>query len=353
MTLLLIFFFVSLCASFLCSVLEAVLLSITPSYVGTTLESEPELGRRLEALKEDIDRPLGAILTLNTIAHTVGAVGVGAQASQVFDPTWRFLGIGSESIVAVVMTLAILVLSEIIPKTLGANYWRQLAPLSVRVIGVMIKVLGPFVWLSQLITRSLKREEVGSVYSRADFVAMASTGQAEGVLQKHESQIMTNLLRMDQLTVEDIMTPRAVMRACEETLTARQWYEQFMSSSFSRIPVYQGRTDMISGFVLKGELLECLVRGEDDKTLASLKRPMPFVRMELELPALLDVFTTKKSHLAICTDQFGTVVGLVTMEDLFETLLGLEILDESDREPDLQALARRQWEERARAQGLM
>ncbi len=354
MLLLLIFFSLSLICSFLCSIWEAVLLSITPSYVNAQVRQGAAIGARLEAFKRDIDRPLSAILTLNTVAHTVGAIGVGAQASTLFDASSAIFGVSYESIVAAAMTLAILILSEIIPKTLGANNWRALAPFTVISLTVLTKVLLPFVWMSQGITRSLKRAEVGSVYSRADFLLMASEGEQEGVLNRAESEIMTNLLRLDQLKVEDIMTPKTVMRVADESMTMRELHDAYPKLSFSRVPIHQhASSDLITGFVLKSEVLQKIIEGQGDEPLSSIRRPLPFVNVSLELAALLDVFTKQKSHVAICTDQFGTVTGLVTMEDLFETLLGLEITDESDREVDLQALARKQWEARARAQGMI
>lgn len=191
-TLLILFFLIAIITSFLCSLWEAVLLSITPSYAQIKVQEGGALGRRLQRFKENIDRPLAAILTLNTIAHTVGAIGVGDQASKIwFDANPLITGL----LVPVVMTLAILVLSELIPKTLGANYWRELAPFTAQSLVIIIRLLGPLVWFSQFVTKALKKEEVESAFTRSDFVAMADIGAKHGVFDPHESEILVNLLR--------------------------------------------------------------------------------------------------------------------------------------------------------------
>lgn len=356
MTLLFFFFFVSIIFSFLCSVWEAVILSITPSYVNRKLQEGSSTGQLLQAYKRDIDRPLSAILTLNTIAHTVGAIGVGAQAGALFGSRSLDLGLFSlsfESIIAAVMTLAILILSEIIPKTIGANMWRQLAPFTVRSLRLLLWVLAPFVWLSQLLTKSLKKDKDRPVLSRADFAAMTYVGAESGALDKSEFTIIQNLLRLERLSVRDIMTPRSVMVMAEENTPLVEFYQQHKPLRFSRIPVYKEQPDNITGLILKDELLQQLAEDQHHKTLADIKREAIFVKATDPLPQLLEVLIHQRKHLAIVVDQYGTVVGLVSMEDLFETLLGLEIMDESDAVEDLQRYARRQWEERAKRLGLL
>ncbi len=352
---LLIFFFVlSIVVSFLCSIWEAVLLSINPSYINRVKQEGRSFSVDLVKFKEDIDRPLSAILTLNTIAHTTGAVGVGAQAGKLYgEADWQLFGIAlnPESLIAAVMTLAILILSEIIPKTIGANSWRRLASFTVRSVKVLIFILAPFVWLSQRITKTLKKDKERSVYSRADFAAMAKASLEEGILEEKESKIISNLMRFQSIVVKNIMTPRSVMVTAPENLTTRAFFEQYQPFRFSRIPLFEGEMDNITGFVLKDEILSCLVNRQEEQTLRDLRKPIIAVRDDLALPALFDRLTRESNHMAIVMDEYGSLVGLVTMEDVFETLLGLEIVDETDTVVDLQALARQQWEERAKRGG--
>lgn len=345
------FFILSILFSFLCSIWEAVLLSITPSYVKGQVQQKTQTGKLLEEYKTDIDRPLSAILTLNTIAHTVGAIGVGSHAGGDGEP---IIGPFSfEFIVSAVMTLAILILSEIIPKTIGANNWRQLAPFTVRSIRVLLFILAPFVWLSQLITKSFKKDKGKSVLSRADFTAMTQVGEESGALAKNESTIIMNLLKLKDINVTDIMTPRTVMGIANENMKLMDYYQEQKKLRFSRIPVYKDRTDNITGLVLKDDLLRHLVEDEDNVTLASIKRPIQVVQENVALPVLFETLTQQRSHLAIVVDQYGSLIGLVTMEDVLETILGIEIVDEYDDVADLQRIARERWKERARTMGLI
>lgn len=351
MGLLIIFFVLSILFSFLCSVLEAVLLSVTPSYVQVQLQEGSVTGKLLSEYKEDIDRPLSAILTLNTIAHTVGAIGVGAQAGALFGENnlnlfGTELPISMESVIASVMTLAILVLSEIIPKTIGANSWQALAPFTVRTLKILLWILKPFVWLSQRITKSLKKDKERSVLSRADFTAMAQVGEESGTLEEHESTIIKNLLEFEKLSVRDIMTPKTVLIMGRSTELLEDYYRENTPIRFSRIPIFRETRDDIIGIALKDELLQKLVESKGDMPLKDIVREVSFVQDDMPLPALFDHFTTKRDHLSMVVDNYGSVVGLVTMEDLFETLLGQEIMDEMDEVADLQKLARRKWEER-------
>lgn len=351
MGLLILFFFLSILFSFLCSVLEAVLLSVTPSYVQVKLQEGSVTGKLLAEYKEDIDRPLSAILTLNTIAHTVGAIGVGAQAGELFgNENLSMFGtelpLSVESVIASVMTLAILVLSEIIPKTIGANSWQSLAPFTVRTLKVLLWILTPFVWLSQRITKSLKKDKERSVLSRADFTAMTQVGEESGALEEHESTIIKNLLEFEKLSVRDIMTPKTVLIMGRETELLEDYYRENTPIRFSRIPVFRETRDDIVGIALKDELLQKMVESKGDIPLKDIVREVSFVQDDMPLPALFDHFTTKRDHLSMVVDNYGSVVGLVTMEDLFETLLGQEIMDEMDEVADLQKLARRKWEAR-------
>ena len=349
MFLLLAFFALSIIFSFLCSIWEAVLLSITPSFINRKVQDKStSLGHDLRAFKKDIDRPLSAILTLNTIAHTVGAIGVGAQAAVVFEDTPSIMGIPSESIVAAVMTLFILILSEIIPKTIGANKWRSLAGFTVKSLKILLFVLAPFVWISQLITKNLKNDKHKSVFSKADLAAMAQAGEQSGVLAESESTIIKNLLRFEEVSVRDIMTPRTVMVKADESTTLMEFYQNNQPLRFSRIPIFSESSDNITGVVLKDEILQNLVEDKDGVKLQTLRRDIMVVKDDKPLPELFEVMTTERAQIAAVVDNYGSLAGLVTMEDVLETLLGLEIVDESDGEADLQILARRKWENRAK-----
>jgi CBS domain containing-hemolysin-like protein len=348
-SLLVTFFVLALLFSFLCSLWEAVLLSITPTYAEIKHQEGSPIGRHLRAFKENVDRPLAAILTLNTIAHTVGAIGVGNEAARIWAETNPWL---TQLVIPVGMTLAILILSEIIPKTIGANFWEELAPFTVRSLLVIIALLAPLIWLSQLITRTLKRDKERSVLSRSDFLAMARIGAKEGVFEKTESEIIHNLLRFERVRAKDIMTPRTVVFAVPENMTIREVYEAHGDVHFSRIPIYQDSKDHITGFVLKDELLASLVRGEGDAAVGNIRREIVVIDEQFPLPELFSRFVGRRAHIALVVDEFGGMAGIVTMEDIIETLLGLEIVDESDRAEDMQLHARAQWERRAKAHGL-
>jgi len=356
MTLLIAFFLLSIAFSFLCSIWEAVLLSVTPTYINRLKSENHSMAPVLERFKADIDRPLSAILTLNTIAHTVGAIGVGVQATMVFGNTQFALGPVSltvESLVAALMTLAILIFSEIIPKTIGANNWKVLAPLTARCLKLLLWILAPFVFLSQLITRALKKNKDESVLSRLDLQAMVDSVEKSGELRGSESRIINNLLGFEKLVAEDIMTPRNVTVMADETQTTRAFYDaQKAALTFSRIPLYGKTRDQISGVLLKDELLQRLVEGQEDLPLSELSRPVEMVSDKATLPVLFRQMVQANRHMSIVVDQYGVVRGIVTMEDLIETLFGQEIVDEMDSISDLQAYARRKWRERAEKLGI-
>lgn len=349
-TLIIVFFLVSIVFSFLCSVWEAVLLSITPAYTERKTQEGGEMGKTLQEFKSNIDRPLAAILTLNTIAHTVGAIGVGAQAVEIWGAS-----IMATLVVPVVMTLAILILSEIIPKTIGANYWKELAGFTVKCLSFVILALTPLVFLSQIITRMLKKDKGASVLSRADFTAMADLGARHGVLDAGESSLISNLLKFKDVRAGDVMTPRTVMVAVDETMTLHDFHNAHPDLRFSRIPVYRGNADKMTGYFLKIEMLTRLVNAPGDTTtLSDIKRPLVTVKESFPIPELFDQFVAQREHVALVVDnEFGGTQGMVTMEDVIETLLGLEIVDEMDHAEDMQALARKNWEARAKARGLI
>lgn len=342
------FLLVSIVFSFLCSVWEAALLSTTPSFTQMKIQEGGELGKTLKSFKENVDRPLAAILTLNTIAHTVGAIGVGAQATKI----WGASIIGTV-VVPVVMTLAILILSEIIPKTIGANYWKELVGFTVSSLKIVIVLLGPLVYVSQLITKALKKDKSASILSRADFGAMTELGSQQGLFDEGEANIIRNLLRFRTIVAQNVMTPRTVMIAADEDLTIREFHDTHPELRFSRIPLFKTSADHISGYVLKDRVLKEIVKGNGDELLSSIRRDALAVKGECPIPELFNHFTDKQEHMAIVLDEFGGTAGVVTMEDVIETLLGLEIVDEQDNIADMQRLAREQWEQRARNIGLI
>lgn len=320
-------------------------MSVTPSYVSGQLRSGTQTGKLLQKYKEDIDRPLSAILTLNTIAHTVGAIGVGAMAGEVFGQNNVDLGIislSSESIIATVMTLAVLILSEIIPKTIGANNWQALSPFTVRTLSILIFLLTPLVWVSQQITKKLKKDKKKSVLSRADFMAMATAVEDSGALAKDESAIIKNVLNFESKTVMDIMTPRKVAFMVQEDTTIEDFLAMPNATTYSRVPIFGADKDSVSGIVLKDDILLATVKGEKS-TLKEMVRPANIVPSSMSLTELFDKLSKDRQHLYMVSDEFGQILGLVTLEDVFETLLGKEILDESDQVADLQEHAREKW----------
>ncbi len=349
--LLVLFFSLAIGFSFLCSLWEAVLLSITPSYAEIRYREGTAVGRLLRSFKDEIDRPLAAILTLNTIAHTVGAIGVGSQAAVIWADASPWI---TSALIPIGMTLAILVLSELIPKTLGATYWQPLVPFTVASLRLALLVLAPLVWLSSLVTGLLKGKDERSVLSRSDFVAMAEIGAETGVFQRSESEMIANLMRFHRVRAADIMTPRTVVRAAPEEISLREYHEGHATRIFSRIPTYhEGSKDRVTGYVLKDDVLEALVAGRSDDPLSSIRREILVVPDAFPVDDLFYLFLEKREHIAAVVDEFGGMAGIVTMEDVIETLLGLEIVDESDTAEDMQALARRSWERRARALGLL
>lgn len=351
LSLLIAFFLVSIVASFLCSLWEATLLSITPSYAQLKLSEGTRTGRKLQAFKAKVDRPLAAILTLNTIAHTVGAIGVGAQATLIWSEANPLI---TSVLVPVVMTLAILILSEIIPKTLGATHWQALAPFTVNSVSLVIVLLYPLVWLSQLITGLMKGDTKKSIYSHSEFLAMAEIGVEEGHVDPRQSEIIQNLFELHAVPVRDVMTPRTVVTAAPETMTIRAFFQANRKLPFSRIPLYEGDSkDAVTGYFMKDTLLSGLLDGQGDTLLQELKRPIIVVPEAAGLRDVFDELLERHEQIALVVDEYGDMAGIVTLEDLFETLLGTEIVDEYDQAEDMRVVARRMWKAHAEKHGLL
>lgn len=345
--LLIAFVVLSVSVSFICSVSEAALLTMTPSYVASIAEENPKKSAMLKSVKIDkIDQSIAAILTLNTVAHTVGSLGAGAQATIVFGSQWF-------GVFSAVMTLIILVGSEIIPKTLGTVYWRQLSGPVAYFVKAIIFILYPLIWFSEKITKLLTRGKKAHTFSRNEFAALASVGEQSGQIDPLESRIIRNLLAFGAIKVEDIMTPRSVMHAFDQSITVAELLANRPKLMFSRLPIYNEDLDKVTGFVLKSDILLAKANNHMDKPLESYKREITFVFSKMKLFDLLDLMLNSRIHIAVTVGEYGEVKGLVTLEDVLETLLGLEIVDEVDRVEDMQALARQMMQRRSARLGML
>ena len=336
MSTLLGYFFLVLGVSFICSALESVILSVTHSHIGTLVKTNHRSGKLLQALKDDVNRPLAAILTLNTISHTVGAAGVGAQALQVF-------GSSGVAVISAILTFCILIFSEIIPKTIGATYWRTLASPSAYIIRILMIITFPFVWISQALSSKMNRDEdeIKKV-SRVEIAVLADMGEDEGSIDEQESDIIENLFRLKKMHVEEILTPRSVIFAFEDIQTVGQIMDSDEDINFSRIPVFHENIDNIIGIVYKDKLLETMADDYFEKTLSEIIEPVDTVFEKQTVENVLNKFTKNRSHMFIVKDEFGGTTGIVTLEDCIETLLGVEIMDESDEVADMRELAKDQ-----------
>lgn len=350
MSLLVFYGVVSIAFSFLCSILEAVLLSITPTFISVKIKEGRSYAITLKKLKENIDQPLIAILTVNTIAHTVGAILVGVQAEKTFGS-----GNNAVGIVSAIMTLLILVISEIIPKSIGANYWKQLAKFASMAIVILmfpLKYTG-VLWLLEFTTKMIGKNRHDTNVSREDFHAMADIAQEEGVFQESESKVIKNIIDFNKIVVKDIMTPRTVVKTAPEEMKIREFYDKNPKLKFSRIPIFNQSQDNISGYFLKDELFESIIDGNGEKELGSISREIFVTQRLMPIKTLFDKLIEKQEHIALVVDEFGSVSGIVSQEDIIETLLGFEIVDESDGHEDLQVLARKLWKIRAKRNGII
>lgn len=341
-TVLVIYFCVAIGVSFFCSVWEAVILSVTNPYIANLKNKRPKVGARLEDLKNRISRPLTSILTLNTISHTVGAMGVAAQVSALGGGKW-------DAVAGALMTLAILIASEIIPKNLGARYWRKWAPWVSFCLVWLAKLMTPVVWFIEIFSKGHHDE---ASFSRDELKVMAELGSRQGKLQEDESRILENLLTLGEISVREVMTPRVVVFALTEDTTVQQYLDRHNSSPFSRIPIYSENRDDIRGFVLKHDILLAAARDQFDLTLRELQREIPAIPQLTKLTDAFQQLVANRHHVAIVVDEYGGMSGLVTMEDVVETLLGLEIVDEADTREDMQEFARNMWKTRAQKMGL-
>ncbi|WP_110684946.1 CNNM domain-containing protein [Salinicola aestuarinus] len=336
MLLLTAFVVLSIGFSFFCSVLEAALLSLTPSYIAQVQDTRPKLHDALNDLKSNIDRPLAAILTLNTIAHTVGATGVGAQVAVVF-------GDAHVAIASALMTFAILVFSEIIPKTIGATYWRTLAPMLPRVLRFMVWVLLPFIWLSEMITNRIAKSDENDVDMRGEIKALARIGLEKKALEADETRTITNILNLHEIPVKQVMTPRTVCETVPPDMTVSEFDEHYGRTQFTRFPVMDG-AELAIGYVHKSETYHA----ENEQTLKVLMHPVSDVQETDSVEHVFTAMLKDHNHMRVVYDDHGSWVGVITMEDVLETILGQDIVDETDNVSNLRRYAKQRWLKRIR-----
>jgi CBS domain containing-hemolysin-like protein len=337
MTLLIFLFILVLGISFLCSLLEATILSITHSHVVLMEKRGLRSGPILQKLKSEIDRPLAAILTLNTVANAMGSAGVGAQTLSLFGSKWVALASG-------ILTFSILILSEIIPKTLGAVYWRQLAPSTAYLTRGLIFLTYPLVIIFEAVSGLLRSGATLSKITREEVIATAEISEDEGELLRREQRVIKNLLRLNKVYARDILTPRSVLFALPKDMSVGQVIEENTTLRFSRIPIYGGSLDNIEGMVYRLELLERYSHGQTKRKLESISHPLKAVPDSKSVAEIMDDFIKQREHLFLVVDEYGGTAGIITLEDAVETLLGVEIVDESDTVDDMREYARQRWE---------
>lgn len=333
MILLVAYLLLALVTSFLCSLLEAVLLSVPRSHLAVLVERGSIAGKRLQRMKNDVDQPLAAILTLNTFAHTLGATGVGAEAAILWGDAWV-------GVVGFIVTLLILIFSEIIPKTLGAVHAKRLAPFAAWMIQKLIVVFRPVVaacnWISLLVSG---KPQAAPRLSREEVRSFAHMALHEGAIDQTEAAVLRNLIALRETTVEQIMTPRTVVFTLSANLTVGQVIHE-SSLRFSRIPIVSASLDNPIGIVQRREIFRAFGEARTDATLGELARPLHAVPELATLPAVLREFVQRREHLFLVVDEYGGSAGIITLEDVIETLLGVEIVDETDAVEDMQLLAK-------------
>lgn len=323
--------------SFLCSIWEAAMLSTPVSHIELLVQQGNQAGSIMQGLRQNVEHPISAILTLNTIAHTVGAAGAGAEATAIFGS--EFFGI-----ISAVLTLLILVFSEIIPKTLGAVYAKPLTPFTAYSLRALLWLLKPAVFAFEFVTRSMRPSEESPTVTRSELQVMARISAEEGGIHERENRIVANLLQLADVQVETIMTPRTVMVIFQESQTIAAIIRRHSVLPFSRIPVYGESADDIKGYVLRHDIYKRATADDREVRLRDIARPLDVVPETNSVAQVLDDFIAKQEHIFLVIDEYGGTAGLITMEDAVETLLGIEILDESDPVADLRQLARRRYQ---------
>ena len=340
-SILLLFLLGAMGISFLCSILESVLLSTPISYITMKEEEGYKPATRFMQYKEESARPLAAILALNTIANTVGAAGVSRQSAAIG---------GSEFFgwMSAITTLLILVFSEIIPKTIGTSYYRQLMGFTTRTLRTLIVLMYPIVILIELITRIFQKDDDEASVSREEVSAMANVGEEEGVIDESENRMIQNVIKLDDVKAYDVMTPRVVAQTASENMSLKNFYKDKDFEHYSRIPVYSESPEYITGYILRSEALECLAEDKFDMRLSEIKRDITFFNEEQSVADIWDTLLAKKEQIGLIIDEYGCFQGILTLEDIIETILGLEIIDENDEVSDMQQFARERWKQRAK-----
>jgi len=343
MGLLILFALLALFTSFCCSIMEAVILSASESWAEMKSNEikNKKSATRLLNLKSNIDRPLSAILTLNTIANTVGAAGVGAQATKVFGNAYFGL-------VSAILTFLILFFAEIIPKTIGAIYWQKLAFITAKIISIIIIIVFPFVLVAERISKLISKNKKIIKISREEIAVLTNMGTREGIFKESENIIINNLIKLKSIKVKSILTPRTVLAIADENMPIKNFTSNKELLQYSRIPVYSGSQDNITGYVLKYNVFENLASGNTNIKMSQLKRPIPISYENFSVSAIFEMFLEKKEHISLVVNEYGDIEGVVSMEDIIETLLGLEITDEMDHNTDLQEFAKEKWKIRAK-----
>ena len=340
MTALLLFLFGAMAISFLCSILEASLMSTPISYVTMREEDGYKPASRFKQYKQDSSRPIAAILSLNTIANTIGAAGVGQQANILFGSHWFAL-------VSIIVTILILVFSEIIPKTIGATRWKSLMGFTTACISFLIFIMYPIVvcieWLQKRIT---PKDSPDTSVSRDEVSAMANVAEEEGDLEEDENAIIQNLINMDDVTAADVMTPRVVAHIAPERMTIKTFYRDKRYLHHSRIPVFADNDEYITGYILRMEALQPMAEDKYDVTLGEIKREIASFNEDTPLDEIWDEMLRKDEQISVIINEYGSFQGILTLEDVIETLLGSEIVDEYDTVRDMQQLALDKWKKR-------
>ena len=332
--------------SFICSVLEAVLLSVNMSYISVLEKEKPQIGKLLRLHKVNINKSIASILILNTIAHTLGAAAVGAQAAILF-------GNDAVVIISIIMTFAILFLSEIIPKTIGAVYWKQLAPFSAQLIRIFIWVTYPIIIMTSAVTNKIsKGNEDANTITKDELLESMLLSEDDGVIDEKESDFIENILRLDEIKIGDVLTPRSVVFALDEKRTLKDIIENEEEIfNFSRVPIFNDSIEDVTGIVLTKKIFQQAIK-DDSVTLESIKKEIFSINENIPVSKALDLFITKKDHMFLVMDNYDQTEGIITLEDCVETVLGVEIMDESDSTEDMRELAKVKMKQRRKERSL-
>lgn len=342
MTELLLFLIGAMAISFLCSILEATLMSTPISYITLREEEGFKPAETMKRYKQDPSRPIAAILSLNTIANTIGAAGVGREATILFGSEWF-------GVVSAVTTVLILVFSEIIPKTIGTTHWKALMGFTTRMISVLIFILFPIVICVETLQKLITPKSSETSISREEVGAMADVAEESGELDEDENEIIQNIISIDEIKAEDVMTPRVVSAIAPEDMTIKEFYKDKRFLHHSRIPVFADNDEYITGYILRIEALQLMAEDKYDSRLGDIRRDVPSFQEDTSIDVIWDEMLQKKEQIAVIIDEYGCFQGILTMEDVIETILGDEIVDERDAVEDMQQLARDRWIKRQKA----